>query len=1222
MAKKDMAAIAFDLELNDKELKTAVRDVTEDIKKEFEKGFKDSLKTSEEAASGIRKELEKISSSAKKEADKAGDSIKEKAKKTADDIKKETSQIGDEIKETAGETEDAVQKILSDSEKSMKAKAASIAAIYKKEGMSSSDAMKKAWDQIERDTYSGSKKAAKHVKSFGGNFDSLKKKADRTSEGIKTSFTGIGSTVKKIGLGMAAVFGFHELVDFGKECLELGSDLAEVQNVVDVTFPNMTKEIDAFAKSAASNFGLSETMAKKFAGTFGSMAEAFGFSEKQAAKMATELTGLSGDVASFYNISQDEAYTKLKSVFTGETESLKDLGVVMTQTALEEFAMNEGMGESIAKMSEAEKVALRLAFVQDKLSNADGDFARTSESWANQTRILSLQFDSLKASLGQGFINVFTPIIRQINALMAKLVELAGAFKSFTEMLMGGSSSGEVDDTAKAAAAAKKELAGAAGEADSLAASTEKSGKAAKKAAKEMLGLMGFDELNNASSGKEETSSGKTDTGGLLGDFDLKPADQGKNTLDELGKLIQGAVDKLKELQKAFKKGFHIGLGDTEEVFKSIEDSIASVKKSLGKIFENEKLQKAADDFEIIFMESLGTMAGSAASIGLTIIDNFIGGMAMYLEQHAGDIRRDLTEMFDVGADLSIVIADICSSIADIFEVFRGEDAKQITADIINIFSDSFTNIALLTLKFGKDVLENLAKPITDNTDQWKEALENTLKPIRKVVSGVSDVFSDTWDTIQSVYDSNVKPLLDSIGSGISEWTETLLDGYSTYIAPVLDVLADKFKDVLEEHIQPAIDKVIKAFGSLCGLVQTLWEKALQPLVNWIIANVMPILADFIEKKGKAIINLFGDIGDVIGGLADIFGGACDTLKSLIEGDWDTVWESLKKTAEGVKDAIVGTVKSAIDKIKFMLSPTLIESFFNKIWDSIKGAFSGVKEWFGNLFAKAFKKIKSAFSGIKKFFAGVWEDIKAGLPYVPDYFKDLFERAYKKITGAFSGVKKYFADMWSDIKEPFKTVAEWFEDKFSAAWKKVKDVFSAGGEIFAGIKEGIENTFKTIVNKLISGINIIIKKPFEKINDMLNTIHDVSVAGVKPFSKLWKKNPLSVPSIPALAQGGYVKANTPRLAMIGDNTMYGEIVSPENKLQEMADKAVSKSHANTVNALVPVIERLCNAIIELENSGGNSGLSLEKYKEGDLLKVVRAENEKYKKRNGGKSALR
>lgn len=138
--------------------------------------------------------------------------------------------------------------------------------------------------------------------------------------------SGITGLAKKAGAALAAAFAVKKIVDFGKECLELGSDLAEVQNVVDVTFPSMTAQVDQFAKSAASSFGLSETMAKQYTGMFGAMAKAFGFTEQQAYEMGSTLTGLAGDVASFYNISQDEAYTKLKAVFSGETEVLKDLG--------------------------------------------------------------------------------------------------------------------------------------------------------------------------------------------------------------------------------------------------------------------------------------------------------------------------------------------------------------------------------------------------------------------------------------------------------------------------------------------------------------------------------------------------------------------------------------------------------------------------------------------------------------------------------------------------------------------------------------------------------------------------------------------------------------------------------------------------------------------------------------------------------------------------------
>lgn len=167
------------------------------------------------------------------------------------------------------------------------------------------------------------------------------------------------------------------------------------------------------------------------------MSNAFGFTEKQAYEMSKTLTGLAGDVASFYNLSSDEAYTKLKSVFTGETETLKDLGVVMTQSALDQYALANGFGKTTAKMSEQEKVALRYNFVLKQLDMASGDFLRTQDSWANQTRILSLRFDELKASLGQGLINLFTPLLKVINQVLAKLQVLANSFKSFTDMITG-----------------------------------------------------------------------------------------------------------------------------------------------------------------------------------------------------------------------------------------------------------------------------------------------------------------------------------------------------------------------------------------------------------------------------------------------------------------------------------------------------------------------------------------------------------------------------------------------------------------------------------------------------------------------------------------------------------------------------------------------------------------------------------------------------------------
>jgi hypothetical protein len=135
-------------------------------------------------------------------------------------------------------------------------------------------------------------------------------------------------------------------------------------------------------------------------------------------------------------------------------------------------------------------------------------------------------------------------------------------------------------------------------------------------------------------------------------------------------------------------------------------------------------------------------------------------------------------------------------------------------------------------------------------------------------------------------------------------------------------------------------------------------------------------------------------------------------------------------------------------------------------------------------------------------------------------------------------------------------------------------VFSSGGKIFDGIKDGIAETFKTVVNGLIDGIN---KTPFDKINSMLNTIRDVSVLGITPFKKLWSSNPLPIPKIPALANGGYVGANQPQLAMIGDNKREGEIVAPESKLRQLALEAVRMAGASgglTEEALYRVMSRV------------------------------------------------
>lgn len=389
-----------------------------------------------------------------------------------------------------------------------------------------------------------------YTKPYQEQMEKVQAKTAQVTNRIERQTARIANSWKRVGSILASVLSIAAIVAFGKSCIELGSNLTEVQNVVDVTFGSMSGRVDAFAKDAAKAFGLSETMAKKYMGTYGAMAKSFGITGKAGYDMSAAITGLTGDVASFYNLSQDEAYTKLKSIFTGETESLKDLGVVMTQTALDQYAMNNGFGKTTAKMTEQEKVMLRYQFVMSQLSDASGDFARTSGSWANQVRILSLQFDALRATIGQGLINAFTPVIQVINTILEKLQTLANYFRAFTVAIFGDASGGGgVADSMDNAADSSGNIA-------------DNMGSAAGSAKELNRQLAKFDELNNLSSSRN-SGGGSGGGGGILGDLDL-----GMDNVQAQADLISSKIIDAFKVGDYYSVGAYIGAAITDSLRK------------------------------------------------------------------------------------------------------------------------------------------------------------------------------------------------------------------------------------------------------------------------------------------------------------------------------------------------------------------------------------------------------------------------------------------------------------------------------------------------------------------------------------------------------------------------------------------------------------------------------------------------------------------------------
>lgn len=241
-------------------------------------------------------------------------------------------------------------------------------------------------------------------------------KANKQMVNFGKKLTSVGKDLSlKLSLPIAAA---------GAASIKLATDFEESLNKVDVSFKDTAKQVREFSKTTLTQFGIAQGTALDMAAMFGDMGTSMGLTTQEAAKMSTSMVGLAGDLASFKNIKIEEATTALAAVFTGETESLKRLGIVMTEANLKQFALTQGITKNIKEMTQAEKTTLRYQFVMKSSANAQGDFARTQDGAANQMRIFTESLKELGANFGQVLLPAFTKIVKKANAFLKSLMNL------------------------------------------------------------------------------------------------------------------------------------------------------------------------------------------------------------------------------------------------------------------------------------------------------------------------------------------------------------------------------------------------------------------------------------------------------------------------------------------------------------------------------------------------------------------------------------------------------------------------------------------------------------------------------------------------------------------------------------------------------------------------------------------------------------------------------
>ena len=795
---------------------------------------------------------------------------------------------------------------------------------------------------------------------------------------IKQSFNGLGSAVKKIGLLIGGAFAVGKLVQFGKECVELGSDLAEVQNVVDVTFTTMSDRVNEFAKNAMTSAGLSETMAKRYVGTFGAMSKSFGFSEAQAYDMSTALTQLTGDVASFYNISQDLAYIKLKSVFTGETETLKDLGVVMTQSALDQYALANGYGKTTSEMTEQEKVALRLAFVQKQLSAASGDFIRTSDSWANQVRVMQLQLQSLKATVGQGLINIFTPVLKVINVLLGKLATLANAFKSFTELITGKKSSGQTSGSGAglagtgAIADTADQYGQAADNAEKLADATNDNAKATKKANKETKNyLSSLDEVHKASSTGSSASStpsgsgsGGTGSGGgglpsSVGSVDYGSLAEGETALDKISDSAKKLADLLKKLWKPFQDAW---------------------KK------EGKNTINAANI-------ALSGIAKLAKSVGKSLVEVWTNGTGTTM----------LTTMLRIAQNVLKTIGNIASGFADAWS------KNNVGTQIIQNIADALV------------VVMQFVEKIAEDTATWAANLNfyPLLESISNLTSTFAPILKSIGNVLEWIYNNIVLPML--------KWL--IETGIPTVINLVSD-LAGFFAD----H-----QSIIEAFGA--ALIGAFAAAKIAGLASRIAGSITTV-ASFIKGLIALMTGSGGIIGGIKaiatavgpGGIFIAAVTACIAIGVLLYKNWDKIKEVAGAVWSWIKDKTIAFV----DGIKSKLSDLAekIVSIWNGIKSSAKEKWSAIWSTIKEVVKKIVDGIVDKFNGARDKVVDAFEGIKNKVKGILNKVIGIVNGAIGTVNGAISGIESALSFGPWEVPTPFgsKTIG------FSANFPRVPTI--------------------------------------------------------------------------------------------------------------------------------------------------------------------------------------
>lgn len=1003
-----------------------------------------------------------------------------------------------------------------------------------------------------------------------GSFFSRIKNGFSSQRKLSSGFGGIASKLTKLVIGVNAAKGaFNGL----KSAMDYSSNLTEVQNVVDVGFGKYKSKIEDLAKTSIQDYGMSELTAKQIAGRFQAMGTAVGFSQKKMSGMSVELTKLSADMASFYNEDQEKVAKSLQSVFTGTTMPLRKYGIDLTQATLQEWAHKQGIDANIKSMSQAEKTMLRYQYVISQTGAAQGDFARTSNTWANQTRMLKQNFQQLGSTIGQIAINAFKPFVKAMNSTLVQLDKFAKSARDALGKIFGW----EYKEGGGVTQNYKDDMEDAADGANDTADATKKATKAQKEFNKQ---LQGFDRLNNLTSSKGKDNDGTGNGSGTsVGDLsNIGSGSGGKwKQKDSIFKKFESDIDTLEKLGKKISTTLSNAMEDID--WKSIYQKAAGFGTGLASFLNG---LFAGGEGARLFSDLGGTIANSLNTV-LTGLNSFattfswdefgrnfgIGINGFFTTWDAGLTADTFNNMANgvltaMTSALNRIHWDLIAK--RIGELIKGIDTKGIGENFGKLVN-SMVN-ALYTLVSNKETWKDLGTKIGDGINGFFKGFgKSGWKKLGKTISNTFSGFVTTITTALNTVDWDyVGQCIGDFLSGI-DFGKVAIDLAKLALA-IGKAIAKAIKGSMEtapiETSIIGVLAILKFTGLGKEIFKTLATKVMTKIAEAIgveSVGVGTIAKAAAKGIGKAILKVPSVIGSFISS------GAAATAASIFASVAAAVGAAFLGWNLGklIGDAIMSDEqKKYAYKFKFKD----LFTYDPEEWkQGLADWWVDVEDYWGNKTLK----VKTKFEATKEKVAGWWSNVK-------DWWGD------KAVS-----VKSKLSTKASEISKWWKNVKDWWGDKAL----KIKSIFSMDT-----LKSGINALIRWINSKIIDNLNkISLKLPKAlgggTLGFNINHIATFETGGTPKMGELF-----------------YARENG-KPELVGRQGNRTKVINNDQIIA-----STSKGVADAVyNVMTPVLTSLVVAINKM-NSGNGQALYVEGVSDGDIVRITTDANERFKKSNG------